>query len=100
MKLFIHRTFEISCFAHLLKDFFEKFSDVAPQHFYCDLLPLTRALIDMENPDSDRLFCITRNFENISKYWFEGFDSQFNVSRQYQLKATSSRKSELEFIYL
>ena len=52
----------------LFKDLFEKFHDVAPLHSYSDLLPLACAMIDMENPDSDRLYCITRNLGNIAKY--------------------------------
>ena len=84
----------------LLQDFFEKFNDVAPLHSYCDLLSLARSMIDTKNPDSDRLYCITCNLGNIAKYWFEGTDSRFNVPRQYHLKATTGRKSELDVIYL
>jgi hypothetical protein len=84
----------------LLKDFFKKFHDVAPLHSYCDLLPLARELIDTKNPDSERLYCITRNLGNIAKYWFEGADSQFNVPREYQIKATTGRKSELDVCFL
>jgi hypothetical protein len=86
--------------AQLLQDFFEKFNDVAPLHSYCDLLSLARSMIDTKNPDSDRLYCITCNLGNIAKYWFEGTDSRFNVPRQYHLKATTGRKSELDVIYL
>ena len=95
--VFVHYNFTEN---KLLQDFFIRFNDTAPLHSYLDLLPLARALIDTENPDSNRLYCVTRNLKTIADYWFEGSDSHFNVPRNYHLKATTGRKSELDVIYL
>ena len=95
--VFVHYNFTEN---KLLQDFLTRFNGTAPRHSYLDLPPLARALIDTKNPDSNRLYCITCNLWHIAKYWFEGADSRFNVSRQYHLKQTTGRKSELDVIYL
>lgn len=80
----------------LLQELFSRFDVLAPSHSYCDLLPLARALIDNKNPTSSRLYCPMRNLAVILKCWWEGTDSQFNIPRQLDIKATSGRKSELD----
>ena len=80
----------------LLQELFSRFEDQAPNHSYCDLLTLARALIDTNDPASARLYCPMRNLAIILKYWYEGTDSQFNIPRRLEIKATTGRKSELD----
>jgi hypothetical protein len=79
-----------------LQELFGRFEELAPKHSYCDLLRLARALIDTKNQDSNSLYCVNRNLSTILKYWYEGAESQFNIPRQMELIATTSRKSELD----
>jgi hypothetical protein len=55
----------------LLQELFGRFEDLAPNHSYCDLLALARALIDIKNPTSKRLFSPTRNLGNYSQVFVE-----------------------------
>jgi hypothetical protein len=80
----------------LLQELFGRFKELAPNHCYCDLLGLARALIDTNDPASARLYSPTRNLAIILKYWYEGTDSRFNIPRQLEIKATTGRKSELD----
>ena len=75
----------------LLQELFSRFEDQAPNHSYCDLLALARALIDTHDPTSARLYCPTRNLAIILKYWWKG--EEVVIHRDLELLG---RKSEMD----
>ena len=79
---------------NLLQELFGRFKDRAPRHSYCDLLPLAKALIDTENPASNKLYCPTRNLAIILKYWWKG--EEVEIPRHLELLISTGRKSEMD----
>jgi hypothetical protein len=78
----------------LLQEMFSRFEDQAPNHSYCDLLALARALIDTNDPASARLYCPTRNLAIILKYWWKG--EEVEIHRDLELLISTGRKSEMD----
>jgi hypothetical protein len=78
----------------LLQELFGRFEELSPVHSYCDLLGLARALIDTKNPESNRLYCITRNLAIIMKYWWKGKD--YEIKKEFELLISTGRKPEMD----